>query len=91
LELPGGRLKAARETYHARTGETVTQGELGALIGKTGAAISAYETGESKMPLAVVPILADALGVRRPWLAWNEGPMVEASVEEPPEPVSTRR
>ena len=67
------RVKAARETMFARTGQAMRQADLGKAVGLSGAAVSTWETGDSAPATELIPKIAKALGVDPAWLAWGKG------------------
>lgn len=72
MQTLADRLKAARK--HAK----LTQEELAARVGLRQAAISKLEKGDSVVTTSIVE-LAQACGVRIPWLRSGRGPMLDAA------------
>lgn len=77
LDGLGQRFLQARLWMGATRGKPVSQREAGRAIGMTGAAIGAYEAGTNEPGLETIEQLAVFYGVRRCWLALEDGPMLE--------------
>ncbi len=55
----------------------LTQGELGAMIGRSAMFVSDLEHGKTKPGSEMIAALASALGVREAWLAVGDEPMTD--------------
>lgn len=72
----GRRLREAREARGA------SQSTLGTLVGgRAQQVIDRYESGQSRIPLAVAIRICDKLGLRLEWLAEGSGPMSSSDDE----------
>ena len=73
----GERVLRARLEYGARLNppRSVSQVDLGEMIGLSGQAVGTWEAGKKEPDLDTIARLARVLGVRAAWLAFNDGPM----------------
>lgn len=70
----GKRLRAARRAMGEIRGEEMTQAQLGAALGLSDAAISAWENGATPPSTDVAERAAAELGVTPGWLAFGQEP-----------------
>lgn len=78
----GQRILRARLDLGSRIGRNVTQTEVAAAMGVTGAAISTWESGIKGPSRDRLLQLATILGVRAGWLAFGEEPMHYGDAEQ---------
>lgn len=86
-ERVGDRIRQARFQRQAHLGRAVTQTALAKTLGVSPGAVSQWENGTTEPSLAVLPKLAQALGVSAGWLAFGEEP----AADDPTNPATARR
>lgn len=86
LRALGKRILRARLESGARQSppRVITQEEVGEAMGVTGAAVSSWEAGQAWPRLGAIGKLALVLGVRKAWLAFDDGPMRSGEDSGPP-------
>lgn len=87
LEALGARLARARTIVglDAHPRRKVSQRELADVVGLTDVAVGAWESGRNEPPLFQLVRMAEHMGVRPAWIAFEDGPMrAEGAALRPP-------